>query len=184
MAQTPYEVLGVKPDASADEIRKVYRKLAKQFHPDLNPGKPEAEARFKSISAAYDLLSDPEKRARYERGEIDESGAERPPRRYYRRHAAGAPGWKYQPEGAIELADRAGITAAIGPVTMTIPKGSDTGRQLRLRGKRIQRQGRPGDQIVTLKLVIGHSGDPELAEFLEKWAPRHPFDPRQGMPAG
>ena len=76
--QTPYEVLGVKPDASADEIRKVYRKLAKQFHPDLNPGKPEAEARFKSISAAYDLLSDPEKRARYDRGEIDESGAERP----------------------------------------------------------------------------------------------------------
>jgi len=59
-AQTPYEVLGVKPDASADEIRKVYRKLAKQFHPDLNPGKPEAEARFKSISAAYDLLSDPD----------------------------------------------------------------------------------------------------------------------------
>ncbi|HEX3520999.1 MAG TPA: DnaJ domain-containing protein, partial [Stellaceae bacterium] len=58
-AQTPYEVLGVKPDASADEIRKVYRKLAKQFHPDLNPGKPEAEERFKSISAAYDLLSDP-----------------------------------------------------------------------------------------------------------------------------
>ena len=57
-AQTPYEVLGVKPDASADEIRKVYRKLAKQFHPDLNPGKPEAEEHFKSISAAYDLLSD------------------------------------------------------------------------------------------------------------------------------
>ena len=68
MAQTPYEVLGVKPDSSADEIRKVYRKLAKQFHPDLNPGKPEAEARFKAISAAYDLLSDPENRARYDRG--------------------------------------------------------------------------------------------------------------------
>ena len=50
MAQTPYEVLGVKPDASADEIRKVYRKLAKEFHPDLNPGKPAAEARFKAIS--------------------------------------------------------------------------------------------------------------------------------------
>ena len=76
--QTPYEVLGVKPDAGADDIRKSYRKLAKQFHPDLNPGKPEAEARFKSISAAYDLLSDPDKRARYDRGEIDESGAERP----------------------------------------------------------------------------------------------------------
>ena len=76
--QTPYEVLGVKPDASADEIRKAYRKLAKEFHPDLNPGKPEAEARFKAVTAAYDILSDAEKRARYDRGEIDETGAERP----------------------------------------------------------------------------------------------------------
>jgi DnaJ-class molecular chaperone len=76
--QTPYEVLGVKRDASAAEIRKAYRKLAKELHPDLNPGKPEAEARFKTVTAAYDILSDTEKRARYDRGEIDETGAERP----------------------------------------------------------------------------------------------------------
>ena len=96
--QTPYEVLGVKPNATADEIRKAYRKLAKQFHPDLNPGKPAAEARFKAVSAAHDILSDPEKRARYDRGEIDESGAEKP-RYSYRPHAEGAQGWKYQPAG-------------------------------------------------------------------------------------
>src|SRR5438105_13874354 len=114
MAQTPYEVLGVKPDASADEIRKIYRKLAKQFHPDLNPGKPEAEARFKSISAAYDLLSDPDKRARYDRGEIDETGAERPPRGYYRDHAEGAQGWRYQPEGEMDLSDLEDLFAAYG----------------------------------------------------------------------
>lgn len=303
-SQTPYEVLGVKPNASAEEIRKAYRKLAKQFHPDLNPGKPEAEARFKSISAAYDLLSDPEKRARYDRGEIDESGAERP-RHYYRSHAEGAQGWKYQPEGEMDLGDledlfaafgsggrgrpgrgggfrahgmdrhftltvdfvtaatggkqrlslapeewldvtipagieqgqvlrlrgkggsgfsggqpgdalievhvsphpvfrrdgdnillelpvslaeavlgaRVSVPTVTGPVTMTIPKGSDAGRQLRLRGKGIQRKTNPGDQIVTLRVSIGRSSDPELAEFLEKWAPQHPVDPRQGMPS-
>ncbi len=303
-AQTPYEVLGVKPDASADEIRKVYRKLAKQFHPDLNPGKPEAEARFKTISAAYDLLSDADKRARYDRGEIDETGAERPPRGYYRGHAEGAQGWRYQPEGEMDLSDledlfaafgsagdrrrseagagfrargadrhftltvdfvtaatggkqrvslapeewldvtipagvedgqvlrlrgkggsglgggaagdalievhvaphplfrrdgdnvqlelpvslaeavlgaRVAVPTVTGPVTMTIPKGSDTGRQLRLRGKGIQKKS-PGDEIVTLKVFIGQSSDPELSAFLENWAPQHRFDPRQGMP--
>ncbi len=302
--QTPYEVLGVKPDASADDIRKAYRKLAKQFHPDLNPGKPEAEARFKAVSAAYDLVSDPEKRARYDRGEIDESGAERPPRSYYRGYAEGAEGRKYQPEGEFDLGDledlfaafgsagrgrqarggegfrvrggdrlftltvdfveaatgakkrvslapeewldvtippgiddgqvlrlrgkggpgfgggptgdalievhvaphplfrrddhdikielpvslaeavlgaRVAVPTVTGPVTMTIPKGSDAGTQLRLRGKGIQREKNPGDQYVTLKVVIGPSGDPELAEFLEKWAPQHPFDPRLGL---
>lgn len=303
-SQSLYDVLGVKRDASADDIRKAYRKLAKQFHPDLNPGKPEAEARFKSISAAYDLLSDPEKRSRYDRGEIDESGQERP-QRSYRTYAEGAQGWRYQPEGEMDLGDledlfaafgsagrrgagRAGegfrargadrhfaltvdfVTAATGgkqrlsltpeewldvtipagiedgqvlrlrgkggpgfgdgpagdalievhvaphplfrrdgdnilvelpvslaeavlgarvpvptvtgPVTMTIPKGSDTGRQLRLRGKGIQRHTGTGDQIVTLKVLVGQSDDPELAAFLEKWAPQHSFDPRQGMP--
>ena len=307
-AQTPYEILGVKPTATADEIRKAYRKLAKQLHPDLNPGKPEAEARFKSVSAAYDLLSDPEKRARYDRGEIDESGAERP-RYSYRPHAEGAEGWRYQPEGEMDLSDledlfaafgsggrggrsRAGagfgdrlrmrgqdrhftltvdfteavkgdkkrlslspdewldvtipagiedgqvlrlrskggtgigggeagdalievhvaphplfkregdnirielpislaeavlggriaVPTVTGPVTMTIPKGSDTGTVLRLRGKGIQRPRNPGDQLVTLKVVIGSSNDAELAEFLEKWAPRHAFDPRREMP--
>jgi len=302
--QTPYEVLGVKPDASADDIRKAYRKLAKQFHPDLNPGKPEAEARFKAVSAAYDLVSDPEKRARYDRGEIDESGAERPPRSYYRGYAEGSEGRKYQPEGELDLGDledlfaafgsagrgrqargsegfrargadrlftltvdfaeaatgakkrvslapeewldvtippgindgqvlrlrgkggpgfggggagdalievhvaphplfrrdgddikielpvslaeavlgaRVAVPTVTGPVTMTIPKGSDAGTQLRLRGKGIQREKNPGDQYVTLKVMIGPSSDPELAEFLEKWAPRHPYDPRHGM---
>ncbi len=305
--QTPYEILGVKPTATADEIRKAYRKLAKQLHPDLNPGKPEAEARFKSVTAAYDLLSDAEKRARYDRGEIDESGAERP-RYSYRPHAEGAEGWRYQPEGEMDLSDledlfaafgsggstgrgrgrtgagerirmrgpdrhftltvefaeaatgdkkrlslspdewldvtipagiedgqvlrlrgkgapgigggetgdalievhvtphplfkrdgdniridlpvslaeavlgaRIAVPTVTGQVTMTVPKGSDTGTVLRLRGKGIQRRTNPGDQLVTLQVVIGEAKDPELAEWLEKWAPRHPFDPRGEM---
>ncbi len=79
-----YKTLGVKRDASQDAIRAAYRKLAKKLHPDLNPGDKQAEDRFKSITAAYDLLGDPEKRARFDRGEIDDSGAERPQQRYYR----------------------------------------------------------------------------------------------------
>ncbi len=127
-AQTPYQVLGVKPDAGADEIRKVYRKLAKQFHPDLNPGKPEAEARFKAISAAYDLLSDPEKRARYDRGEIDESGAERPPRYSYRGYAEGPGGGKYQPEGEVDLGDLEDLFAAFGSAERRRRGGSESFR--------------------------------------------------------
>jgi DnaJ-class molecular chaperone len=307
-AQTPYQVLGVSPTATADEIRKAYRKLAKQLHPDLNPGKPEAEERFKAVSSAYDLLSDPGKRARYDRGEIDETGAERP-RYSYRPHAEGAEGWRYQPQGETDLSDledlfaafgsagrgrrgRAGgpgegirlrgadrtytmtvdfadaatgdkkrlslaadewldvtipagiedgqvlrlrgkggpgvnggeagdalievhvtphplfqrdgddvridlpvslaeavlgarinVPTVTGPVTMTVPKGSDTGSVLRLRGKGIQRRGHPGDQYVTLKVVIGDGKDAELAQFVEKWAAAHPSDPRRGMPS-
>jgi DnaJ-class molecular chaperone len=305
MAETPYELLGVKPDASPDEIRKAYRKLAKQLHPDLNPGKPEAEARFKSVTAAYDLLSDADKRARYDRGEIDETGAERP-QYSYRPHAEGAHGWKYSsqemdpadledlfamfgsgmrgggarrgrggqsfqapggdrlytltvdfveaavgakkrlslaPDNALDvtippgiedgqvlrlrgkgdpgigggpagdalievhiaphphfhrdgdnilvdlpvslseavLGGRVTVPTVTGPVTMTIPKGSDTGAQLRLRGKGIQRRNAAGDQIVTLKVMIGAPDDAELAAFLEGWAQTHETDPRRGM---
>src|ERR1700760_4589261 len=101
---TPYEVLGLTREASADDIRKAYRKLAKQYHPDLNPGKPEAEARFKEVSAAYEILSDTDKKARYDRGEIDETGSEKP-RYSYRPHAEGAQGWKYQPQGEMDIDD-------------------------------------------------------------------------------
>ncbi len=72
----PYETLGVRRGDSSETIRKAYRKLAKRFHPDLNPGKPEALERFKAINAANDLLSDPDKRARFDRGEIDAEGRE------------------------------------------------------------------------------------------------------------
>src|SRR6185312_12585887 len=73
----PYTVLGVGRGASDDEIKRAYRKLAKKLHPDLNPGKKSIEAQFKEITAAYDFLSDPQKRARYDRGEIGPDGAEK-----------------------------------------------------------------------------------------------------------
>jgi len=303
-SRNPYEVLGVKKDASEEQIRSAYRKLAKRYHPDLNPGNKEAEARFKEISGANGILSDKDKRARFDRGEIDASGAERPEQAYsrYRGFAEGAPGEKYEYHSAEGMAPedlddlfaffgrggRGGGTmrmrgadqhysltvdflAAIngarqrlnlapdrsldvtippgvrdgkvlrlqgqgssginegpagdalieihvaphpffrregddihldlpvtlgeavlggkvmaptpsGPVTMTIPANSNTGRVLRLKGKGVKRpDGKSGDEYVTLKVMLPESGDAELANFVREWAPRHAYDPRRGM---
>lgn len=91
----PYAALGLTKTATAEDIKKAHRKLVKSSHPDLNPDDAGAEARFKAISAAYDLLKDPATRARFDAGEIDASGAEKPERRYYR-DFADAPGNAYQ----------------------------------------------------------------------------------------
>jgi DnaJ-class molecular chaperone len=87
MSDDPYSALGIKKSASDDEIKKAYRKIARTCHPDLNPDDKNTEERFKAAAAAYDLLKDPEKRARFDRGEIDASGAERQERQYYREYA-------------------------------------------------------------------------------------------------
>ena len=68
MPESLYDTLGVKKGASADEIKKAYRKLARQYHPDRNPGDAAAEEQFKKISAAYDVLGDPDKRKQYDSG--------------------------------------------------------------------------------------------------------------------
>jgi DnaJ-class molecular chaperone len=296
----PYEVLGVQKSDSDAAIRSAYRRLAKRHHPDVNPGKPEAAERFKEISVAYDLLSDKEKRARYDRGEIDAAGNEVPPQRpFYRDFGDAAGREKYRAHAGFDPEDlesifgqafgarggRAGgrtfsmrgqdaqyqltldfldavngatrritlpdgrtldvrIPAGVrdgqvirlkgqgmpgigdgapgdalvevtvaphplfrregddiivelpvtlqeavlgttlevptikGPVRLTIPPNSGRGTRLRLRGRGIE--GR-GHQFVELHPVLPPAEEPELAEFLRNWKPRHPVDPRTNM---
>tara|TARA_R110002073_G_scaffold104089_1_gene235488 strand:- start:4941 stop:5897 length:957 start_codon:yes stop_codon:yes gene_type:complete len=88
MSRDPYEVLGLAKTATADEIKKAYRKIVRTSHPDLNPDDEGAQARFIEATAAHDLLKDPALRARYDKGEIDASGAERQAERpFYREYA-------------------------------------------------------------------------------------------------
>ncbi|NLS04908.1 J domain-containing protein [Rhizobium sp. P32RR-XVIII] len=301
MASTdPYELLGVPRNASQKDIQTAYRRLAKKLHPDLNPGDKEALRKFQELSGAYDIVGDETKRARYDRGEIDASGAERPPRQYYRDFAqAGAGSERYEdPSGfadfgdtddilssffsqggrrgfrrrgadmhyrleidfldavngatrRIALPDGSSLDVAIppgardgqtlrlkgkgepgpqggepgdalieltvrphpfferdgndirlelpislneavlggkvpvptptGPVSVTIPKGSNTGKVLRLKGKGVaERSGKRGDQYITLKVVLPESIDSELEEFLSRW-PGQAYDPRRKM---
>ena len=291
----PYEVLGVARDASQDQIKKAYRKLAKQLHPDTHPGDTKVEDRFKQVSAAYAILSDPEMRQRYDRGEVDASGQERPQWRFRQPHGAdaGAGGFaggfnvedilgdlfggrfgagrgamrargrdvSYTVRIGFEESARGGkrrvtlgggrsldvaipegiedgqsirlkgqgepgigggpagdalirvqvephpvftrdgsnlrmelpvtlVEAVVGakvevptldgPVTMTVPAGSNTGDTLRLRGKGIRRRGASGrgDQYVRLKVVLPRKPDDELGTFVRDWAQRHPYKVR------
>jgi DnaJ-class molecular chaperone len=289
----PYEILGVRRDESAEAIRKAYRKLAKRYHPDLNPNDKSAAERFKTINAAYDILSDPEKRARYDRGEIDAEGHETaaahgPAWRQYAgaeaygagggqgftaedletlfghafgeglgsfgagrgrdahysltisfleaangavrrltlpdgrtldvtipagvrdghvlrlrgqgrpgRHGPGdalveisvAPHPVFRREGDDVIVDLPvtlqeavlGATLEVptvkGRVRLTVPPGSGDGTRLRLKGRGIA----GGHQYVVLHPVLPPAEEPELAEFLRKWKPAHPFNPRAGL---
>jgi DnaJ-class molecular chaperone len=296
----PYEILGVAKTASADEIQKAYRKLAKKLHPDLNPGNKQAEDQFKEVAAANDLISDPEKRRRYDAGEIDASGAEKaPPHARYYRDYAGEGGHPYESGSAYEdfaqgddlFADlmrraaeqarrrpgadlhyelavdfldavngasktitlpgggtlqvtippgvedaqilrlrgkgapspgeggpgdalvqiavrphrhftREGIDihvdlpitlkeAALGAevraptptgnVMLRVPKRSNTGDVLRLKGKGVKRGNLAGDEFVKLKVIMPTEAEPELEAFLSGWKPSPSYDPRKEM---
>lgn len=126
----PYDVLGVSPTAPIDEIKKTYRRLARKLHPDLNPGDKAGEERFKEVANAWRLLSDPEKRRRFDAGEIDESGNERPQQRYYRDYA--------DSEAAHHYASDAGYA--------DFAKGDDAFAEL-LRRSAQARANRPGQDL-------------------------------------
>lgn len=110
MSDNLYQILGVQKTASQEDIRQAYRKLAKENHPDLNPGNSAAEERFKKISAAFGILGDEDKRQRYDRGEIDAGGQERAPQGSYRDYADADSGWTYHsPSGFADFADMGDI---------------------------------------------------------------------------
>lgn len=105
MKRDPYSVLGLTAKASDDEIKKAYRSLAKKLHPDLNPGNKSAEAKFKEINSAYELIGMPEDRAKFDRGEIEQAeaaAAQRDRGPYYHQTQQGGGRYSQQFEGMDE----------------------------------------------------------------------------------
>jgi DnaJ-class molecular chaperone len=128
MSEDLYATLGVSRDASPAEIKRHYRKLAKELHPDLNPDKPDVADRFKRVSAAYHILSDPERRGRYDRGEIDATGQERPQQHFYRDFA--------EDPGATRFYTREGFASEeeLADVFADLFGGRTRGPRMRARG--------------------------------------------------
>jgi DnaJ-class molecular chaperone len=118
MAENPYEILGVNKDTSEADIKLAYRKLAKKYHPDLNPGNKDAGEKFKELNAANDLLSDSKKRAAFDRGEIDMEGQprhERQQQRSYRDFAEAPQGNRYNFTGGdFDLSDLESLFGGLG----------------------------------------------------------------------
>ncbi len=130
MAQDPYAELGVARTASPEDVRKAFHKLAKTHHPDRNPDNKAAEERFKRATAAFDIVGDPEKRAKFDRGEIDADGREAAPQGY--RPGPGAAGGAGAGFEGVDLDEILG--------GMFSNRGRAGGRGFAMRGSDVQAQ--------------------------------------------
>jgi DnaJ-class molecular chaperone len=205
----PYKVLGVNRSASDEEIKRAYRKLAKKLHPDLNPGDKKVESQFKDTTAAYDFLSDPDKRRKYDRGEIDESGQPRGPR-YSGRPTGGTQQRRTQRGYGFGVEDDADFSEDLfsdffgfgkDPREGIKLKGADVSYQVRVPfleavlgtkqrlqladGKNLEVQLPPGtDTGQTLRLkgqgLPGRGGAPAGDAFVEVTVEPHPIFSRDG----
>jgi DnaJ-class molecular chaperone len=151
MADDLYSVLGVAKSASAEDIAKAYRKLAKKLHPDLNPGDKAAEEKFKQITAAYDILGDADKRRRFDLGEIDASGQERPQQRYYREYAGGEDGARYRSTAGFE--DLGGFSDLFGDLF-----GRGGGAGAGMRGERFAMRGQDAQYRLEIDFLEAVNG--------------------------
>lgn len=122
MADDPYKILGLQRGATEDDIRRAFRRLAKELHPDVNPGDAAAVEQFKKVTGAYDLLGDPEKRRKFDAGEIDAAGE--PVHRYARQGAGAGFGGRDPGFGDI-FADLFGDRRGRGPSGGFSLKGQD-----------------------------------------------------------
>ena len=188
----PYETLGVAKNASADEIKKAYRKLARHYHPDRNPGDKAAEERFKEVQSAYDLLADPDKRKQYDTfgdaanggppGDLHVVTRVAPSPIYERRDAdlvVNVP--LTYPEAAL------GATVEVptpeGAVSLKVPAGSEDGKLLRIRGRgapRLNGQGR-GDVLARIRISVPKKLTKAEREKLEELRKVERRNPREGL---
>ena len=177
-----YEVLGISKGASEDEIKKAYKKMARKYHPDLNPGDKEAEEKFKEVNEAYEVLSDANKKARYDQyGHAGVNGGPAGdllititvrPHELFRREGTSvlceAPITFAQAVLGAELE----IPTIDGKVKYDLPEGTQSGTTFRLKGKgipSINGRGR-GDQYVTVYIETPRNLNKEQKEALKKFA--------------